>query len=528
MSSPDIKLEPKHLLEKGYFFDELPPPFNTFDLGRKYNQIDRELKLKLNTILGVQKRKSSYVVRYSAPRNEVSRRIFGIPNPLHFILLTKSIFKYRKSIFRVLKKSKYSIFLNKELKSNWDKFEKERFVSSGENIFELKTDISRYFPSIYTHSIPWAIYGKTKAKQEKNNKKLWGNVIDKNIRNLQDGQSVGIPIGPNVSRILAEIISSEVDDRIRKFILKEKIDARGFRYIDDYFFYFPDEITGEKLLKMIRDSLENFNLELSKEKTRIIRFPFGLVSEWVIVLRSFRFRGKKAEQENDIKNFLSIALNFSKQYTDKSTPILKYALIRLQSIKIHSESWLYFESWLLKIILYNAAIIPEVFRIFLLNKKWLNTVKIKTTLEKLIELNVNKRNNYETAWGLWMAKAFQIKIKSMTIAEVLRSDDSASILIALDLIETGLATKNFSKEIKKLSTNLTKDSLYGDMWLLVYEGTKRGWINPPTNPIKNDEFFSILENNDVSFYNRNRQITKKHIKTKGWANRHIKSDLPLY
>ena len=36
-------------------------------------------------------------------------------------------------------------------------------------------DISTCFPSIYTHSIPWALVGKTNAKQEKSAKQWYKN-----------------------------------------------------------------------------------------------------------------------------------------------------------------------------------------------------------------------------------------------------------------------------------------------------------------------------------------------------------------
>ena len=40
--------------------------------------------------------------------------------------------------------------------------------------FVVKADISTFFPSIYTHSIPWALVGKAVAKQNRSKSK-WFN-----------------------------------------------------------------------------------------------------------------------------------------------------------------------------------------------------------------------------------------------------------------------------------------------------------------------------------------------------------------
>ncbi len=62
----------------------------------------------------------------------------------------------------------------------------------------LRTDISRFYPSVYTHSIPWAIHGKEYSKQHRFDKNL-GNQLDKLVQSCQYGQTNGIPIGPDTT-----------------------------------------------------------------------------------------------------------------------------------------------------------------------------------------------------------------------------------------------------------------------------------------------------------------------------------------
>lgn len=44
--------------------------------------------------------------------------------------------------------------------------------------YSVHADISKCFPSVYTHSLAWALAGKNVAKANKNNRSLWYNQID--------------------------------------------------------------------------------------------------------------------------------------------------------------------------------------------------------------------------------------------------------------------------------------------------------------------------------------------------------------
>lgn len=271
-----MDLTPKTLLAYGYFpSEELPPPFNTFKLGKEIIRIGPLVSSLSNDFL--KKHSTSQSVNYSVPKKEFSRRNLKIPNPLHFISLINSIFKNGNEIEAILKSSNYSVFLKPNLWKDWEEFKKVRFIASQEHIYELKTDISRYFPTIYTHVIPWVVHGKKQAKAAKRNMNLWGNVIDKNLRDLEDGQTMGIPVGPHVSRIIAELIGCEIDARLERQFSINGINTQAFRYVDDYFFYFSDEATGEEILKILQNILYELNWKLIKKKLRYPNFLSVLI-----------------------------------------------------------------------------------------------------------------------------------------------------------------------------------------------------------------------------------------------------------
>lgn len=147
----------------------------------------------------------------------------------------------------------------------------------------VKADIKRFYPSIYTHSIAWAIHSKAFIRKPKNlhNYTHVGNRLDKLFQNASDGCTNGIPIGPVVSDLIGELIAAAVDRVFTKAIRAKGIDCEAVRFKDDYRILVKSEGEGRKVIKTLQASLKEFNLELSDEKTRIYSLPNGLFREWV-------------------------------------------------------------------------------------------------------------------------------------------------------------------------------------------------------------------------------------------------------
>tara|TARA_B110000908_G_scaffold169878_1_gene227987 strand:- start:916 stop:2460 length:1545 start_codon:yes stop_codon:yes gene_type:complete len=147
----------------------------------------------------------------------------------------------------------------------------------------VKADIKSFYPSIYTHSIAWAIHGKNFIRKPVNmhSYKLLGNRLDRLFQNASDGCTNGIPIGPVVSDVIAEIVASAVDVLFSKLIKNAGIDCEAVRFKDDYRILTKSETDSKRVIKHLQASLKEFNLELSDEKTTISALPNGLFREWV-------------------------------------------------------------------------------------------------------------------------------------------------------------------------------------------------------------------------------------------------------
>jgi Reverse transcriptase (RNA-dependent DNA polymerase) len=147
----------------------------------------------------------------------------------------------------------------------------------------LKADIKNFYPSLYTHSIAWALHGKALVRQPQNihNYNLLGNRLDKLFQNANDGCTNGVPIGPVVSDIVAEMIAGAVDRALTARIRERRIDCAAVRFKDDYRILVKSENDARILIKALQASLKEFNLELSDEKTKVLDLPASLFREWV-------------------------------------------------------------------------------------------------------------------------------------------------------------------------------------------------------------------------------------------------------
>lgn len=141
-----------------------------------------------------------------------------------------------------------------------------------------KLDVSSCFYHIYTHSVSWAIMGKNVAKRSIGNKNL-GNDFDELMQHCNYNETNGIVVGPEVSRIFAELIFRRIDLNVLSS-LKEKGLIFGHhyeirRYVDDMMVFANDEKTLDVIESIIDDELSFYKLNLNKSKRTTLVRPFG-------------------------------------------------------------------------------------------------------------------------------------------------------------------------------------------------------------------------------------------------------------
>lgn len=500
-----MKLTLKNFVEKGYFPSEIIPPFTTKSLAQNINSIYPSLK-GMNININGDKINSSKTSLHTIPKVMHHRRTLGIPNPFHQLKLMHSIVENWNDIKLITSKSKFSLTkprvkkdlpraINREYEFN--EIPSKLPVLSAGYRFVLRTDISRFFPTIYTHSIPWACHGKAFAKKNRKNN-YFGNLLDTNIRNTQDQQTFGIPIGPDSSYIISEIIASVMDVEIHK-----ELSTQGIRYTDDYYFFFNSLAEAEEALTKLQKILKKYELEINPDKTEISQLPQELEYSWTSEIRNYIFHTKVNRQKTDLVTFFSKAFHYSKKYPNEH--VLKYSLARIRNELIHKENWEFYESLILNSMIAEPSVLPIATEVFLAYRKLgynLNLKKISDTVNNLIFYHSKLDHGYEVAWSLWLAKSLNIKIGRAAAKELSTINDSIATLAALDLRDLGLITTGL--DVNNWKNFLTHENLYQENWLFAYEAVKKGWLHVNPNYIMSDPFFSILWNKNIEFYDKNK------------------------
>lgn len=151
--------------------------------------------------------------------------------------------------------------------------------------YQLSLDISKCFDSIYTHSIAWASKSKELAK-ENTQSVSFGNAFDRLMQRMNHNETSGICIGPETSRVFAEIILAEVDQNVvrhlrnRSLIEKDQFECR--RYVDDYYVFANSEATLDAVKHELSLALREYKLHLNETKSVTLVRPFYTSKSLVI------------------------------------------------------------------------------------------------------------------------------------------------------------------------------------------------------------------------------------------------------
>lgn len=143
----------------------------------------------------------------------------------------------------------------------------------------VQIDVSKCFDSIYTHSLPWAVLGKDQTKFSlEESKATFGGRFDALMQNLNHKETNGIVIGPEFSRIFAEIILQSVDvELVTKLAevenLIHKVDYEIFRYVDDFFVFYNQESAQLKIFETLQRVLKSKKLSINTAKIKHYQKP---------------------------------------------------------------------------------------------------------------------------------------------------------------------------------------------------------------------------------------------------------------
>jgi hypothetical protein len=168
-------------------------------------------------------------------------------------------------------------------------------------------------------------------------------LLDKAVGAGQQGQTIGIPIGPDTSRILSELIAVEIETIARQHI--PDLDDRAVRYVDDILLGLKETETPPAVLSGLSIALYDFELELNAEKTVTHGMGCPHSPEWINYIRTFELSTRPSRQRGDLDSFFEQAF-----YLADANPrdnVLLFAVKRAASFDIHMSNLAHLVNWFL-------------------------------------------------------------------------------------------------------------------------------------------------------------------------------------
>ena len=466
----------KSLMEKGLFPENLPPVFqvqNFFKVSDEQGLLNDDQMIKEPTRSSI----------YSETKRGGQRRIFSTPNPLFFIDAASYFKRYRNQIDECLKKSDYSCSIPEFDNDN------ERFVrihshaefnqvkrSKLSNFrFIVKTDIARFYSSIYTHSIPWAVHGKAASKKDKdkNSTDIFTNKLDYLIRQSQDQQTIGIPVGPDTSKIICELIAGAVDEEFKKLAGDKVV---GVRLVDDIYLGANSRDEAEKILRDYQHALRQYELDINENKTYIFDARDDLEAFWPVEIRREIKRVAVSKpnrsQRDDLTLYLDQIIRLANETRDDG--IIKFAIRIIDQQRLWKDYWDSIEPFLVRVAIVFPHCVDFVARVVVWRHyRYPNSIdeqKWNNVCNEIISRHAPLGNDSEVIWLCWLMKEIKVKISSENCQKIIKHCGPFSALLIMDLNSNGLISGQSPDEA--IEERFGEYSLLDNDWLLLFEAVR--------------------------------------------------------
>ena len=471
------------LLGKGYFPKELPPPFNTASFASEIGAVEPLWAAHEAGLSQQQKRSYPPVSRYARfdmARKGHSRRMLAVPNPVNQFLLTKVIAE-RQGEFETLFASSRISLTPATIRSDGTRavpmeklsvLSEKRIQAYATARAILQTDVLSFYHAIYTHSIPWALHSKRVAKKNRSttDPAIFGNMIDALMRSSQDGQTIGIPVGPDTSRIISEIILCAVEEQIGKSNFATL--SAGYRYMDDFFLCFSSHVDAEAFLASLREAILGFDLQLNASKTRIIDALEFNEERWPSDITQLQIRSEAKNQRRDLMRYFTESIRLAKSWPDES--IASFSIRKSSRVLVERTNWDIYEPFLLRTARGNSNCLDSVVKILCTYAAAGYPIgsRVKAFAEAMIEEHAPYNHHYEVAWTLWLCRSLSIKLGERATRLAARVENSVCGCLFLMMRSRSLLTGRGN--ISEWTGTVTSEDLQGEHWMLIYEaGTRK-------------------------------------------------------
>lgn len=464
------------LLRRGYLPENLPPTFTTETLGaylvrkRNWYSQSRDSAVRAAT--------------YNASKRGMTRRVFSFVHPETAHDLAEFIATRETELTQFFQQTPFSLSAPRatpdgdravEIAAH-SELEEARLSRLAQYRFVAKTDISRFYHSIYTHSIPWAFHGKSASKADRraNSANLFMNRLDLILRAGQDGQTIGIPVGPDASRYIAEVICTAID---LEFVSRGgAADCAVLRHVDDVWIGADSHAKAEAALWKYREAIRAFELDINETKTRIYSEGFRFSDSWPTDVASrieFALDSPSRRVSERLRAALEHAFSLTSAASDDG--ILKYTLRYLDNSTLPASQWEVVEPFLKRAAVHYGHTVDYVARIIVwrhLTRRDLDTGAWGPILVDLLDRHGRLGNDGEVCWALYAALRLDVAIPFDIALEVVRNCGAMSIVALLSAAHAGLVDRPIFDATKNV---IVGEKASGPYWPVFLEWRSRKW-----------------------------------------------------
>ncbi len=315
------------------------------------------------------------------------------------------------------------------------------------------------------------------------------------MRNCNQQQTIGIPIGPDTSRIISEILLSRIDHELCK--KGSRLCApQIFHNIDDYQF-------GVFTLSESENAESHFSRVISRYELKINDFKTKIDSGIEFIPNNFQRKfdilsGKTGR--NFVEHFFDVVYECANNHTNVN--VIGYALKRFARHLAHNPEQNLVLEYLQRLIFaapHQARwALPLLLGIY---KETGTSIEAKRLICWGIEVSTRRNDVGTTLWFLYAAMFLSIRLNREDCKQCLGLSNELVDLMMLHGRDLGL----FAVPVADLRQRYKDSDFKSASWITLYEVERRGWDTSPsfkkigrTEDIEN--FYNYFRTSNVQFY----------------------------
>lgn len=467
---------------------EVPPVFST-------RSLDEAVAVDLASSRTRQAKYGYSSIKYSVTRFNNVRRQLEIPHPAPYCQLARSIRSGWASIEWIKDNASSRIrprpypdgrLFTMDYGSSTSRVVDELRQAFGKR-YLVRADVDNFYPSIYTHAVPWAAVGRAEAKKRRDRSE-WFNDLDYRLRQVNKAETHGVAIGPGTSSIIAELILGRIDEVLRN-------DFSHVRFIDDFYAFCIDEEEALRFIERLCRELQDFNLELNPRKTSVLPLPVTSSADWVHQLSLWAPK-REVLTVHDVAGYLDLALGMASRTPDGS--VLKYAVKTIRDRSMSDAALVALSTYVTNLAYHHPVLTPLLERIFDRLAGADLPLPDADCIRQLVGRHAQTRCSDGLCWSLHYAARLGIALD----AELARTIVSNGDCLALTLLHP-LGDDTARSLVLDFANSLVKGVLtevdayeLDEYWLLLFELFAERQL---ANPYRTEDTFDVLLSHGVRF-----------------------------